>query len=124
MSSSGVCSEIVSVSTCYVQSREVVAGRNEVEFLRGFHSVPAQMTTSRGRDWGGPVFDSPMLKLALSTCTGRGMKEGENICVYIDVCTLRLFFRLSLCTFALVSNVGLFALLWSVSPFGGVLPLE
>ncbi|KAL6133600.1 hypothetical protein ACLB2K_065834 [Fragaria x ananassa] len=22
------------------------------------------MTASRGRDWGGPVFDSPMLKLA------------------------------------------------------------
>ena len=67
------------VSTCYVPSREVVAGRNEVEFLGGFHSVPAQMTTSRGRDWGGPVFDSPMLKLALSTCTGRGMKVGENV---------------------------------------------
>ncbi|KAL6197147.1 hypothetical protein ACLB2K_032759 [Fragaria x ananassa] len=55
------------VSTCYVPRREVVAGRNEVEFLRGFHSVPAQMTASRGRDWGGPVFNSPMLKLALST---------------------------------------------------------
>ncbi|KAL6127665.1 hypothetical protein ACLB2K_071028 [Fragaria x ananassa] len=39
------------------------------------------MTTSRGQDWGGPVFDSPMLKLALSTCTGRGMKVGENACV-------------------------------------------
>ncbi|KAL6181279.1 hypothetical protein ACLB2K_047934 [Fragaria x ananassa] len=51
-----------SVSTCYVPSREEVAGRNEVEFLRGFHSVPAQVTASRGRDWGGPVFDSPMLK--------------------------------------------------------------
>ncbi|KAL6208839.1 hypothetical protein ACLB2K_019784 [Fragaria x ananassa] len=25
---------------------------------------PAQVTASRGRDWGGPVFDSPMLKLA------------------------------------------------------------
>ncbi|KAL6138944.1 hypothetical protein ACLB2K_064222 [Fragaria x ananassa] len=25
------------------------------------------MTTSRGRDWGGPVFDSPMLKLSLCT---------------------------------------------------------
>ncbi|KAL6189120.1 hypothetical protein ACLB2K_040510 [Fragaria x ananassa] len=49
------------VSTCYVPSRERVAGRNEVEFLRGFHSVPAQVTASRGRDWGGPVFDSPML---------------------------------------------------------------
>ncbi|KAL6202656.1 hypothetical protein ACLB2K_026362 [Fragaria x ananassa] len=49
------------VSTCYVPSREVVPGRNEVEFLRGFHSVPAQVTASRGRDWGGPVFDSPML---------------------------------------------------------------
>ncbi|KAL6142735.1 hypothetical protein ACLB2K_061012 [Fragaria x ananassa] len=51
-----------SVSTCYVPSREEVAGRNEVEFLRDFHSVPAQITALRGWDWGGPVFDSPMLK--------------------------------------------------------------
>ena len=86
------------------------------------------MTASRGRDWGGPVFDSPMLKLALSTCTGRGMKEGESTreCVY--VCTfydrLSLFYGSSLGTFALVSNVGLLAIIWSVSPFGGVLPLE
>ncbi|KAL6198031.1 hypothetical protein ACLB2K_027823 [Fragaria x ananassa] len=42
------------------------------------------MTASRGRDWGDPVFDSSMLKLALSTCTGRGMKVGENIYVCID----------------------------------------
>ncbi|KAL6134366.1 hypothetical protein ACLB2K_066598 [Fragaria x ananassa] len=55
------------VSTCYVPSREEVAGRNEVEFLRGFHSVPAQVIALLGRDWGGPVFDSLMLKLNLCT---------------------------------------------------------
>ena len=119
---------MICVSTCYVPSREVVAGRNEVEFLRGFHSVPAQMTASWGRDWGGPVFDSPMLKLALSTCTGRGMKEKERVYVSVYVCTfydrLRLFYRPSMGTFALFSNVGLLAILWSVYPFGGVLPLE
>ncbi|KAL6179272.1 hypothetical protein ACLB2K_050788 [Fragaria x ananassa] len=37
---------------------------------------------------------------------------------------LSLFYKASMGTFALVSNVGLLALLWSVSPFGGVLPLE
>ncbi|KAL6208759.1 hypothetical protein ACLB2K_019704 [Fragaria x ananassa] len=63
------------VSTCFVPSREVVAGRNEVEFLGSFTR-------------------------------------------------LSLFYRLSLCTFALISNVRLLALLWSVSPFGSVLPLE
>ncbi|KAL6125947.1 hypothetical protein ACLB2K_073998 [Fragaria x ananassa] len=56
-------SDSETVSTCYVLSQEVVAGRNEVEFLRGFHSA----------------------KL-----------------VYLE----------------LVSNVRLFALLWSASSFG------
>ncbi|KAL6126058.1 hypothetical protein ACLB2K_074109 [Fragaria x ananassa] len=32
-----------------------------VHIRRGFHSVPAQVTALRGRDWGDPVFDSPML---------------------------------------------------------------
>ncbi|KAL6180717.1 hypothetical protein ACLB2K_047377 [Fragaria x ananassa] len=99
-------------------------GAERSRILGVFHSVPAQITMSRCRDWGGPVFDSPMLKLALSTCMGRGMKVGENICAYLDVCTLSLFYKASMGTVALVSNVGLFALLWSVSAFGGVLPLE
>ena len=110
------------VSTCYVPSREVVAGRNEVEFLRGFHSVPAQITASRGRDWGGPVFDSPMLKLALSYLGRKGVREES--CVSTFYGSLCLFYRPRLGTLALVSNVGLLASLCGVSPFGGVLPLE
>ncbi|KAL6185624.1 hypothetical protein ACLB2K_041754 [Fragaria x ananassa] len=30
--------------------------------LWAFHSEPAQVTASRGRDWDDPVFDSPMLR--------------------------------------------------------------
>ncbi|KAL6189620.1 hypothetical protein ACLB2K_041006 [Fragaria x ananassa] len=37
--------------------------------------------------------------------------------------TLSLFYKVSMGTFALVSNVGLLALLWSISPSRGVLPL-
>ena len=99
----------------------MVAGRNEVEFLRGFHSVPTQITALRGRDWGGPVFDSPMLKLALSTCKVEEC-ERERVCTFYG--SLSLFYRPSLGTLALVSNVGLLASLCGVSPFGGVLPLE
>ncbi|KAL6191462.1 hypothetical protein ACLB2K_037852 [Fragaria x ananassa] len=40
------------------------------------------------------------------------------------VSNLLLDLKAKLVYLELVSDVGLFALLWSVSPFGGVLPLE
>ena len=52
------------------------------------------------------------------------MKVGENVCEYVNVRTLSLFYKAKLVYLELVSNVGLFALLWSASSFGGVLPLE
>ncbi|KAL6189086.1 hypothetical protein ACLB2K_040476 [Fragaria x ananassa] len=49
----------------------MVATWDEVESLV-LHLVPAQVTTSGSRDWGGPVFGSPMLKSVLGYlwCTG------------------------------------------------------
>ena len=79
------------------------------------------MTASRGWDWGGPVFDSPMLKLALSTCKVEEC-ERERVCTFYG--SLSLFYRPSLGTLALVSDVGLLVSLCSVSLFGDVLPLE
>ena len=96
-------------------------GVERSRILEVFHSVPAQMTASRGRDWGGPVFDSPMLKLALSTCKVEEC-ERERVCTFYG--SLSLFYRPSLGTLALVSNVGLLASLCGVFPFGGVLSLE
>ena len=106
-----------------VASQDDTAGRDEVESLV-LHLVPTQVMASGSRDWGGPVFDSLMLKLALSTCTGRRMKEREYMRVSIFYDRLSLFYGPSMGTFALFSNVGLLAILWSVYPFGGVLPLE
>lgn len=79
------------------------------------------MTASGSRDWVGPVFNSPMLKLALGYLQCTGVRE-RVMCTFDE--SLCLFYRPRLGTLALVSDVRLLVSLFSVFPFGSVLSLE
>ncbi|KAL6195432.1 hypothetical protein ACLB2K_031051 [Fragaria x ananassa] len=60
--------------------------------------------------------------MARQSAFGWGLSRGgQSVRAWLGTVAM---WRASMGTFALVFNVGLLSLLWSVSPFGGVLPLE